>query len=134
MARGSKPGERRGGRKKGTPNRRTAEQRQAVAEYIEHHVEARDAKLVDPVDALCELTQWAMAEFRALSQVLDEEGRAIPELLVAKAKLGMVAADWAAKAAPYIRPRLNAVEANVNVNVSVFDRIARGRQRLLAAA
>lgn len=31
MARGSAPGERRGGRKKGTPNKRTAEQREQVA-------------------------------------------------------------------------------------------------------
>ena len=133
--RGSKPGERRGGRKKGTPNQRTAEQRQAVTAYIEQHVEERDVDLlVDPIDALCELTHWAMQEFRACSKAIDSEGNPIPELIALKAKLGLAAADWAAKAAPYLRPRLNAVEARVNVNVTIYERIERSRQRLAIAA
>ena len=54
MARGgSKPGERRGGRKKGVPNKRTAE------------VEAKlDALGVDPLEGLAELAKWAKEQRR----------------------------------------------------------------------
>ena len=132
MARGSKPGERRGGRAKGTPNKRTAEQRQEIQAYIAQQVTETPVRASsDPVEAILELTEWAMNEFRAAIS-RDEEGNVIPELAQLKAKLGLVAADWASKAAPYIRPRLNAVEARVNVNVTIFERIERANQRLAA--
>lgn len=40
MARGSKPGERRGGRQKGTPNKRTIRDRDALVAYLEQAAQA----------------------------------------------------------------------------------------------
>jgi len=45
MPRGSKPGERRGGRRKGTPNKVTAEMREAFRQLIEGEVDELRAAL-----------------------------------------------------------------------------------------
>lgn len=124
MPRGSKPGERRGGRKKGTPNKRTAQETQAIQAYIETQVIEAKRVDFDPVEAIQEVTRWAHKQW--LDAVLAE-----------KAEDAVLWADrvneWGGKAAPYIRPRLSAVEAKVNVNISIYERIERGRQRLIAA-
>ena len=46
MARGSKPGERRGGRTKGTPNRATAEAKRALEDLAKEHAPAALGALV----------------------------------------------------------------------------------------
>jgi hypothetical protein len=47
MPRGSKPGERRGGRKKGTPNKVTAVQRAAIQAFLDRNWENADEMLED---------------------------------------------------------------------------------------
>jgi hypothetical protein len=47
MPRGSKPGERRGGRKKGTPNKVTAVQRAAIQAFLDRNWESADEMLED---------------------------------------------------------------------------------------
>lgn len=130
--RGSKPGERRGGRIKGVPNKKPEERALAVKQHIERRAVNMEpppaGSVLDPVDALCELMAWALDEFRS-ANARDEDGSFNPDQAIAKAKLGMVAADWAAKAAPYLRPRLNAIEAKVSVSVEIYDRINRARDR-----
>ena len=55
MPRGSKPGERRGGRKKGTPNKRTEKVKQSIQETIE--------KIgCDPLEAMFEIAIQAKKE------------------------------------------------------------------------
>lgn len=61
-----------------------------------------------PLEALAELRRWAMAEFRT---AWDGKNFAVA------AKAAEVAADWAAKEAPYVHPKLAAVEMNANVNL-----------------
>lgn len=87
-------------------------------------IEGSDGKL-DPVEAMMDIAEWAVRQWRAASQ----SGEAASAL-----HFGEQAMDWLAKAAPYIRPRLSAVEAKVNVSISVYERIERGRQRLSLAA
>src|SRR6516164_10305447 len=74
MARGSLPGERRGGRQKGTPNRATAAKADEIA-----------ASGMTPLDYMI--------------SVMRDETASRPERLEA-----------AAKAAPYVHPRLSAIE------------------------
>ena len=50
--RGSKPGERRGGRKKGTPNKRTAELRDIVRQYTPQAVKRVVELMGSPDDAV----------------------------------------------------------------------------------
>ena len=93
---GSKPGERRGGRKKGTPNRTTLKA------------------------ALLPGTNWVLPEL-----VLQKRAQPLPEWVVAltpidamlyamrlafSAKHYMIATDLAAKVAPYVHPRLMAAQ------------------------
>jgi hypothetical protein len=47
MPRGSKPGERRGGRKKGTPNKITAVQRAAIQSFLDRNWKNADEMLED---------------------------------------------------------------------------------------
>ena len=114
---GYRPGS---GRKPGAKSKRTEVMEQAIVARIE----GVGGKL-DPVEAMMDIAEWAYGRWQQARNTEDMERAAL---------LGEQAVEWFAKAAPYIRPRLNAVEASVNVNVSIFDRIERGRQRLLAIA
>lgn len=102
MPRGSKPGERRGGRKKGTPNKRSAEM-VALAQQLN----------VDPVSGQIELAAWALNEWRKLTEM---PAARTPERQLERAALMTQRAEQAsaylAKAAPYIRPRLAVVDAS----------------------
>lgn len=121
---GKRPG---AGRKAGSASKRT----EAMNAAIVARIEQKDGKL-DPVEAIMEMTEWAVAQWRALGNVITEDGAPDPETALARAELGKLAVDWASKAAPYIRPRLNAVEAKINVNMTIVERIERGRQRIAA--
>src|SRR5262249_33678984 len=110
MPRGSKPGEHRGGRKPGTPNKRTTELVQAANEALAN---AGRAPLPEVVvlrklgkERLIEIDEIAMAlvyKYRAAA----EEGDVVAEALLWK-YLGL-ALDAAARRAPYESPRLAAV-------------------------
>lgn len=89
---------------------------------------------LDPVEALMEMAEAALKDWRGLAGIVREDGAPDPEAVKVRLQCGVIAADWFAKAAPYIRPRLAAVEAKVNVHVTVYERIERGRQRLAIAA
>jgi len=125
MPRGSKPGERRGGRKKGTPNRVQTETKAALQQYITEQVIVAERTDFDPVEAIQEITRWAQENWRKARENGEEA-------------LALTWADrvteWGKQAAPYIRPRLNAVEARVNVNVTIYERIERSRRRVALAA
>src|SRR5215471_15121679 len=98
MPRGSRPGERRGGRQKGTPNRATAAKAAEVA-----------ASGMTPLDYMI--------------SVMRDETATRPERLEA-----------AAKAAPYVHPRLSAVEytapAEPEEDVDFSDLNAEEREQL----
>lgn len=79
---------------------------------------------LDPVEAIMETVEWATKQFRACLAVEDWSGAE---------EWAEHISEWGAKAAPYIRPRLAAVEARVNVNVTIYERIERANQRLIAA-
>lgn len=88
--RGSQPGERRGGRQKGVPNRKTEEQ-----------VEAVKATGLTPLEYLTSIYQDADA---------DEAKRL----------------DAAKAAAPYVHPRLSAIEAKLDATTETYeDRLKR---------
>jgi hypothetical protein len=82
--RGSKPGERRGGRKKGTPNKKTAEMIRAVQESG-----------ITPLDFMLQVMRGEPPE------------GAKPAEIVAFTTLRFEAAK---AAAPYLHPRLSAIE------------------------
>src|ERR1035437_853664 len=96
MPRGSRPGERRGGRKKGIPNRSTLERQREIAKAIGADTYAgRLGK-----DMLAE----AMAEFRALAQKYHPSGSEPDEGKFVK-YLNM-AANIASDLAPYQSAKL----------------------------
>lgn len=88
---GSKPGERRGGRKKGTPNRASIERQAKVA-----------ADGATPLDVHIYRMRYH------LQRAKDEQGResAAPELV---AKELALADDAAKNAAPYVHPKLSTI-------------------------
>lgn len=88
MPKGSKPGERRGGRQKGTPNRTTAERQRRIAESGS-----------TPLDYL-------------LSLMRDESQSCDVRFEAAKA------------AAPYVHPRLSAIEHSGDLKVTHEDRLS----------
>lgn len=71
---------------------------------------------------MLEVTRWAYRQWR---EAVDDAQRI---------EWGALMMDWGNKVTPYYRPRLASVEAKVNVNISVFERIERGRQRLSLVA
>lgn len=73
--RGSKPGERRGGRKPGTPNKATASIRDIAREYTDEAVNAL-------VDVLRDNQQPAAARVSAASAILDR-GHGKPSQIIA---------------------------------------------------
>lgn len=124
MPRGSKPGERRGGRKKGTPNKRSTEKAQELQTYIAAQVLEAKRTDYDPVEAIQEITRWAQEQWR--SAIVSQN---MVEAIAWADRVN----EWGKQAAPYIRPRLSAVEAKVNVNVTIYERIERANARLIAA-
>lgn len=80
---------------------------------------------LDPVEAIMETVEWAVRQWRASVEANNVDQ--------AKEWAALVS-EWGKQAAPYIRPRLAAVEARVNVNVTIFERIERANQRLAIAA
>ncbi len=96
----------------------------AVHEAVLARIEPNSPKL-DPVEAIMETVEWAADRFRA--SVLIEDWKGAQEW-------AECLTEWGAKAAPYIRPRLSAVEAKINVNVTIYERIERANQRLAIAA
>lgn len=92
--RGSRPGEHRGGRKKGVKNKATIERERANAALLE---QAKSAG-ISPLEVML----GHMREQHALALAATEPGAR---------QRHMAAATMAAKdAAPYIHPRLNAVD------------------------
>lgn len=116
------------GRKPGTKERiakaGAKERAVAVHQAVLARIEPESAKL-DPVEAIMETVEWAIERFRACALIEDWKGAQ---------EWAECMNDWSAKAAPYIRPRLAAVEAKVNVNITVYERIERANQRLAIAA
>lgn len=110
----------------------TKERAAAVQQAVIARLEQKDGK-ADPVEAIMEIAEWAKDEWARLGRVISESGEPDQETIKLRLQCGVLAVDWLAKAAPYIRPRLNAVEANVNVNITVYERIERANQRLIAA-
>lgn len=97
MARGSKPGERRGGRQKGTQNRKTVAQLEMVNRAT--------AEGVTPLEVM-------LSTMHALwDDATDEAGKVVD---FDKAQL---AHDVAKDAAPFMHARLSAVQADVDVSV-----------------
>jgi hypothetical protein len=84
---GSRPG---AGRKVGAVTAKTREVANRIAESGD-----------TPLEALSELRRWAMEMFRKAN---------IEEDWMKAAKAAEVAADWAAKEAPYVHPKLAAIE------------------------
>lgn len=109
MARGSAPGERRGGRKKGTPNTATNKRREVA--------EAALASGLTPLDVMLNTmrTLWDKAE-SGQNETQFEGDR---EKIVTPLEMRMMAVDVAQKAAPYVHPKLANIEANVNAQVGV---------------
>jgi len=101
------------GRPKGAPCKRDVVLQTAANAVIE-----RCGETLDPVEAMREVADWAVRMWR--------EHRT--------AEWAELAVEWQGKVAPYIRPRLAAIEANINVNVSIFERIERARGRIAIAA
>lgn len=111
------------GRKPGSKSRTTPTKERVTA--VNDAIVARvSGEKLDPVEAIMETVEWAVRQWRACADACDSETAALWAERVS---------EWGGKAAPYIRPRLAAVEARVNVNVTIFERIERGRQRLVAA-
>lgn len=120
------------GRKPGSKSRATATKARINA--VNNAIVSRvSGEKLDPVEALMEMAEAALKDWRALGDVVAQSGAPDPEIVKARLQCGMIAADWFAKAAPYIRPRLAAVEAKVNVNVTIFERIERSRARVIDA-
>lgn len=69
-----------------------------------------------PLEALGELRRWAMEKFRAAVKVED---------FLTAVKAAEVAADWANKEAPYVHPRLSAVDANLTGEAKFIIEVAR---------
>lgn len=90
MARGSKPGERRGGRKKGVPNRASQRRQAEVA-----------ASGATPLDVLLRRMRYHDAQAEAALKKKDTTG----------AERHMREADDAARAAaPYVHPKLQSIQ------------------------
>jgi len=110
MPRGAKPGQRRGGRERGTPNKRTTELAEAANNVLVNAGRAPLPKIAVlrklGKERLIEIDEIAMAlvyKYRAAA----EEGDVLAETLLWK-YLGL-ALDAAARRAPFESPRLAAI-------------------------
>lgn len=104
MARGAKPGERRGGRRKGAQNKATKTRLEIVA--------TASAGGITPL----ELMLSTMRSF--WSGATDKTGRIVNE------ERAELAAKWAEKAAPFVHPKLTSVEASIDGPASHEDALA----------
>jgi hypothetical protein len=88
MARGSKPGERRGGRQKGTPNKATADVKAVAQEYTAEAVRA----LVE----IMRMSDSDAAKVSAIKELLDRgHGKARQSVDVdANVKAAVTAIEW----------------------------------------
>ena len=122
MSRGSAPGERRGGRQKGTPNKRT------VAKLMDAGRAIADTKKMDSVRAknvLSDLTKTAVGfaahyqqKMMAFDGTPENAGKLVPQEIVDRFMAGLNTAIRAATAlAPYQDPKLSAIK----VSMSPFD-------------
>ncbi len=100
MARGSRPGERRGGRKKGTPNKRTVESQQRMQEAAQVLADALGENAFE-------------GDAHALLMAIYKDKRLSPEIRIEAAKA----------AAPYEKPRLSSTEHKGSVGISHEDRL-----------
>ena len=71
MPRGSRPGERRGGRTKGTPNRTTRQVREVIAAFAEGNADKMSGKLNEIDDP----AKWMDCYLRALEYHIPKLGR-----------------------------------------------------------
>lgn len=108
--RGSKPGERRGGRQKGTPNKKTVMRTEIAQEALEGGVTPLEVMLT------AMRTLW---------------GTAIKDGVLVDQKAAETACAIAKDAAPFVHPRLSAVDANVDhgVNDTLADLMREIGQR-----
>lgn len=97
MPKGAKPGERRGGRSKGTPNKRTEKREQAMQEAAEKISAALGAPFEGDAHALL------MTLYKDTAQPLDIR------LDAAKAAIG------------YEKPRLSSVDANIDGTLGHYE-------------
>lgn len=102
MARGSAPGERRGGRQKGVPNKKSAALQAKVAETG-----------MTPLDVMLDNMRFAYGEagelLNNLLKVRVATGEDIDEFK-SMVRFRQIAQECAKDAAPYLHPRLAAVE------------------------
>src|SRR5215212_2446517 len=98
--RGSKPGERRGGRKAGTPNKRTIEREQAARDTIAQVTQAMQAAELGPFEG----------DAHALLVTVYKDTRLPIDLRV----------DAAKAAIRYEKPKLAQVQAKVEGNVAAY--------------
>jgi hypothetical protein len=103
MPQGSKPGERRGGRQKGTPNRATIEKRIRA----EHGIAAAKANGLLPLDIMLQVA----AGGEAAAQITDRQLHA------------------AIAAAPYVHAKLAAVAVALKTPQDVVDEAERAEAR-----
>lgn len=93
MPRGSAPGERRGGRKKGVPNKKTAALQEQVA-----------STGMTPLEVMLDNMRFAYDQAQELADSAD------PEDQVKLRTLRGIAQDCAKDAAPYLHPKLTSIE------------------------
>ena len=134
MTWGSRPGERRGGRAKGTPNKFTAHRSALERSGYEGYrlTEPNGLKpLAKEVLEICMLKATKMAEYYAPVAVLDQEQVAKHPDEVQFALWLRLAADFANKLAPYQSPALKAIlTKDVSDDASVFQQ-AQTREEVL---
>lgn len=103
--RGAKPGERRGGRSKGTPNKANKERERIIA-----------ADGITPLEVMLKRMRYHSAKADKAIKSKDESG----------AEKHMALADDAAKAAaPYVHPKLSSVEMSGGLALSHEDAIGQ---------
>jgi hypothetical protein len=90
---GAKPGERRGGRKKGTPNK----DKKALLEAIQAHVKKMHG--IDEWDPVMEMAGFAADKMEA------------KDLRLSAAK----------EVAQYVRPKLKAIQHDGNIGMTIWD-------------
>jgi hypothetical protein len=93
-------GKKTGGRRKGTPNKATAERQAAVA-----------ALGKTPLEIMIENARWADNQVNGLMErlVVSEPSLATEELFSQMIRLRQLSVEWAHLAAPYVHPRLAAI-------------------------
>lgn len=105
MGRGSSPGERRGGRGKGTPNKKTVE-RQMVSQWVDERTKPKHKLAKEVMEDFMMYFARRAAQF----QPLNPDGSVNPTANDSKfMELGKLACEVAAKLAPYQSPTFRAI-------------------------